>query len=208
MAFTRKFLSALGIEAEKIDEIINAHVEVVEGLKEERDNLKKDAEKLADVQKELNTAREQLAQKGEGEMVSKKDFDALQKQYDDYKATVVEKETLTAKETAYRELLKAAGVSEKRHGAIIKLTDLKSLELDKDGKIKDAEKRTEDIKSEWSDFVEHTTTKGAQTATPPANNGGGKTTKADIYKKDENGRYVLSASERQKALAENPDLLT
>ena len=105
-------------------------------------------------------------------------------------------------------MLKAAGVSEKRHGAIIKLTDLKSLELDKDGKIKDAEKRTEEIKSEWADFVEHTTTKGAQTATPPTNNGGGKTTKADIYKKDENGRYVLSASERQKALAENPDLLT
>lgn len=208
MALTRKMLKAMGIDDEKIDQIIEAHGETVEALKEDRDTYKADAEKLASVQKELNTAREQLAQKGEGEMVSKKDFDALQKQYDDYKATVVEKETLTAKETAYRELLKAAGVSEKRHGAIIKLTDLKSLELDKDGKIKDAEKRTEDIKSEWSDFVEHTTTKGAQTATPPANNGGGKTTKADIYKKDENGRYILSASERQKALAENPDLLT
>ena len=38
MSFTRRFLSALGIEAEKIDEIINAHIEVVDGLKEERDN--------------------------------------------------------------------------------------------------------------------------------------------------------------------------
>jgi hypothetical protein len=208
MAFTRKFLSAMGIEAEKIDEIINAHVEVVNSLKEERDDYKKDAETLADVQKQLNAANEKLAKNGDGETVLKKDFETLKKEYDDYKATVVEKETLTAKETAYRELLRAAGVSEKRHGAIIKLTDLKSIELDKDGKIKDAEKRTEDIKSEWSDFVEHTTTKGAQTATPPANNGGGKTTKADIYKKDENGRYVLSASERQKALAENPNLLT
>ena len=28
-------------------------------------------------------------------------------------------------------------------------------------------------------------------------------TKADIYKKDDNGRYVMSASERQKALMEN-----
>ena len=52
-----------------------------------------------------------------------------------------------------------------------------------------------------------TTTTGAKTSTPPANTGGAKLTKADIYKKDERGRYVLSASERQKALAENPELL-
>jgi hypothetical protein len=35
MALTRKFLSALGIEAEKIDEIISSHTETVEGLKDE-----------------------------------------------------------------------------------------------------------------------------------------------------------------------------
>lgn len=208
MAFTRKFLSAMGIEAEKIDEIINTHLEVVNSLKEERDDYKKDAEMLADVQKQLNEANEKLAKKGDGETVSKKDFETLKKEYDDYKATVVEKETLTAKETAYRELLKAAGVSEKRHGTILKVTDLSKIEIDNDGKIKDADKRTEDIKAEWADFVENITIKGAQTATPPVNNGGNKTTKADIYKKDENGRYVLSASERQKALAENPNLLT
>ena len=51
MGFTRKFLSAMGIEADKVDEIINAHIEVIDGLKEERDNFKKDAEKIADVQK-------------------------------------------------------------------------------------------------------------------------------------------------------------
>ena len=45
MAFTRKFLSAMGIEADKVDEIINAHIEVVDGLKEERDNFKKNADK-------------------------------------------------------------------------------------------------------------------------------------------------------------------
>lgn len=206
MAFTRKFLSAMGIDADKVDEIINAHIEVVDGLKEERDNFKKDAEKLADVQKQLDNANEKLAKNGEGETVAKEDYDKIVKDFEDYKADVVAKETKRTKEHAIREFLKDVGVSEKRIDAVMKVTNIDDYELDKDGKIKDAEKHTENVKNEWYDFIETTTTQGAKTATPPSNNGGTKMTKADIYKKDDNGRYVLSASERQKALAENPDL--
>ena len=200
MAFTRKFLSALGIEADKVDEIINAHIEVVDGLKEERDNFKRDAEKLADVEKELNEAKDKLAKNGEGETVAKEEYDKLKKEYDDYKADITAKNTRTEKVNAFRELLKSVGVSEKRLNAIIKVSDIDGLELDKDGKIKDAEKHTETVKSEWADFIETTTTKGANTANPPANNGRGVKTKEEIYKM-ENGRYVLSASERQAELA-------
>ena len=199
MAFTRKFLSAMGIEADKVDEIINAHIEVVDGLKEERDNFKKDAEKLADVQKQLDKANEKIAKNGDGETVAKEDYDKLKKEYDDYKADITAKNTRTEKENAFRELLKSVGVSEKRFNAIIKISDIDGLELDKDGKIKDAEKHTETIKSEWADFIETTTTKGAKTANPPANNGKGVKTKEEIYKM-ENGRYVFSASERQAEL--------
>lgn len=199
MAFTRKFLSALGIEADKVDEIINAHIEVVDGLKEERDNFKKDAEKLPDIQKQLDKANEKLAKNGDGETVSKEDYDKLKKEYDDYKADITAKTTRTEKESAYRELLKSAGVSEKRLNAIIKVSDIDGLELDKDGKIKNAEKHTETIKSEWAEFIETTTTRGANTAKPPANSGKGVKTKEEIYKM-ENGRYVLSASERQAEL--------
>ena len=45
MALSRKFLAAMGIEADKIDEIITAHVETVDGLKKERDDLKEKADK-------------------------------------------------------------------------------------------------------------------------------------------------------------------
>lgn len=203
MAFTRKFLSALGIEADKVDEIINAHIEVVDGLKEERDGFKADAEKLADVQKQLNKANEKLAKQGEGETVSKEDFDKLQKEYDDYKADITAKETKRTKEHAIREFLKGVGVSEKRLDSVMKVTNLDDFELDKDGKIKDADKHTEKAKAEWADFISTTTERGANTATPPTNNGGSKMTKADIYKKDDKGRYILSTEERQKALIEN-----
>lgn len=203
MAFTRKFLSALGIDADKVDEIINAHIEVVDGLKEERDSFKADAEKLADVQKKLDKANEKLAKQGEGETVLKEDFDKLQKEYDDYKADITAKETKRTKEHAVREFYKGVGVSEKRLDSVMKVTNLDDFELDKDGKIKDAEKQTEKAKTEWADFISTTTERGANTATPPTNNGGSKMTKADIYKKDDKGRYILSTEERQKALIEN-----
>ena len=54
MALTRKFLSALGIEEAKIDEIISAHADTVNALKEQRDGYKADADKLPTVQRELD----------------------------------------------------------------------------------------------------------------------------------------------------------
>ena len=200
MAFTRKFLSAMGIEADKVDEIINAHIEVVDGLKEERDNFKKDAEKLPGIQKQLDKANEKLAKNGEGETVAKEDYDKLKKEYDDYKADITAKNTRTEKENAFRELLKSVGVSEKRFNAIIKVSDIDSLELDKDGKIKDADKHTESVKSEWADFIETTTTKGANTANPPANSGKGTgKTKEEIL-------AIKDGAVRRQEMLNNPHL--
>ena len=200
MAFTRKFLSAMGIEADKVDEIINAHIEVVDGLKEERDNFKKDAEKLADVEKKLAKAEEKIAKNGDGETVSKEDYDKLKKEYDDYKADITAKTTRTEKENAFRELLKSAGVSEKRLNAIIKVSDIDGLELDKDGKIKNAEKHTETIKSEWAEFIETTTTRGANTANPPANSGKGTgKTKEEIL-------AIKDGAIRRQEMLNNPHL--
>lgn len=200
MAFTRKFLSAMGIEADKVDEIINAHIEVVDGLKEERDNFKKDADKLADVEKKLAKAEEKLAKNGEGETVSKEDYDKLKKEYDDYKADITAKTTRTEKENAFRELLKSAGVSEKRLNAIIKVSDIDGLELDKDGKIKNADKHTETIKTEWAEFIETTTTRGANTANPPANSGKGTgKTKEEIL-------AIKDGAIRRQEMLNNPHL--
>ena len=49
MALTRKLLSALGIEADKIEQIIDAHTETVEALKKERDEFKAKAADLDEV---------------------------------------------------------------------------------------------------------------------------------------------------------------
>lgn len=205
MALTRKMLKAMGIEDEKIDQIIEAHGETVDALKEQRDQYKADAEKLPEIQKQLDTAREQLENAGKDSWKDK--YDALKGDYDQYKADQDAKDTRRAKESAYREILKAAGVPEKRIAGILKVSaeTVDALELDEEGKAKEADKLTEAAKSEWEDFIPTTTEHGAPQHNPPANNGGGMT-KADIYKKDDHGRYVLSAAERQQAIADNPEL--
>lgn len=200
MALTRKFLKAMGIEEEKIEQIIEAHGETVDALKEERDNYKADADKLADVQKKLTKAEETLAKKGDGETVLKEDFDKLKDEYDKYKAGIDAERLHTAKETAFRELLKAAGVSEKRIASVLKVTDIDGVEIDKDGKIKDADKHTESVKKEWADFIETTTTQGAHTANPPANNGKGTgKTKEEIM-------AIKDGALRRQEMAANPHL--
>lgn len=198
MAFTRKFLAALGIEQEKIDEIINAHTEVTDALKAERDKYKSDAEKLPGVQGELDDLKSKAAKDG-GENPFEKKYNDLKKEYDDYKKGVTEKETKASKTAAFRALLKEAGISEKRLDAIIKVSDVDSIKLDKDGNIEGKDDLLKNVKAEWSEFISTTSTAGAQTATPPASAGGARKTKAEII-------AIKDAAERQKAIAENHDL--
>ena len=191
MAMTRKFLKAMGIDEEKIEQIIEAHTETVNALKEERDNFKADAEKLPSVQKELNELKKATKNSGE-ETVLKSEYDKVKKDFEAYKADISAKETKSAKEKAYRELLKTVGVSENRIDAVVKVSDIDGIELDKDGKIKDADKHTETVKTEWADFIETTTTKGANTANPPAGNGGGDVDLGTLSMED----YIAARSKK------------
>lgn len=206
MALTRKMLKAMGIEDDKIDQIIEAHTETVDGLKADLSKYRADAEALPDIQKQLEKAQADLE-------AGKKDswkikYDAIKEEFDGYKNEQIKKETRAAKEKAYRDLLKQAGVSEKRLESVLRVSDVDGVELDDKGGVKDADKLAESIKNEWADFIVTTETRGANTANPPANNPIGSMTKADIYKKDDHGRYVLSAAERQQALIENHQTTT
>lgn len=194
MSLTRKMLKAMGIEEEKIDQIIEAHSETVDSLKADRDTYKEDAEKLKTVQKELDDL------KAKGDDGWKEKHDKLKGDFDTYKKDVEAKETHGKKVEAYRTILKDAGLSEKGIEKAIKYAEWDKVELEADGKLKGASDHIKSVKEEWAEYVTTTTTTGAKTSNPPANNGGSVKTKEEIYKM-ENGRYVLSASERQAELA-------
>lgn len=194
MALTRSMLKTMGIEQEKIDEIISAHSDTVNGLKADIEKYKGDAEKLPTVIKERDDFKAQL----DGENPFEKKYKDLKADFDKYKGDVEAKETKRNKEKAYRELLKSANVDEKRYSSIIKLASLDELELDENGKFKNEDNVLNSIKSEWSDFIVTTSKKGANTENPPANNGAKKTKEEILAIKD--------TVARQKAMAENFEL--
>lgn len=164
MALTRKFLAALGIEADKIDEIITAHVDTMDAIKSERDQYKADAEKLPELQSTIDSLNKKISENDNNK------YDELLAEYNKYKSDVEARETQRNAEVAYRQLLIESGVSEKRLDAILKVTDLSKITFDAEGKVKDAETLKANIQSEWSDFIVKQGEVGASTPEPPTQN--------------------------------------
>lgn len=197
MALTRKLLTALGIDADKVDEIINAHSETVEALKKERDGYKTKASEYDTMKAEYDSLKAE-ADKAKKDPYKVK-YEALKEEFDAFKADTDKKNTIQAKEAAYKAILSEIGVSDKRIASILKVTDLDSHELGEDGKFKDADALKKSAASEWSDFIVKTEVKGADTANPPSKTGGSVKTKEQIM-------AIKDTAERQKAMIENKDL--
>lgn len=201
MSITRKMLKGMGLTEDQQDTILEAHTETVNEIKAERDRLKSDAEKLPTVQKELDDL------KAAGDGGYKEKYEAEHKAFETYKKAVDTEKATAAKEKAVEAVLKKIGVSEKRLQSVAKLAKadglLDALELDENGAVKEADKLEKSLKDGYSEYITTTSTKGADTPTPPANSGGAKLTLADIYKKDEKGRYVMDYEARLKAIEEN-----
>lgn len=197
MALTRKFLKAMGIEDEKIDQIIEAHTETVSGLKDSLDKAEAASKDLPDIQKELEAAR------GELEAVRKDGWkdkhDALKREFDDYKKGVTAKETKAAKEAAVRAYYESKGITGKSLEIAMRGSgaEIDGIELE-GGKIKDDKALDALVKGDFAGLVSTTVRSGANTPNPPANSGG-KMTKDEIFR-------IKDATERQNAIAENIEI--
>ena len=204
-AALRKIFEGAEIEVPKdvLGQICDLHTSSMDGLPETIKELKG---KLKVAEQERDAAKAKVPADGE-ETISKAEDDKLKGEFDQYKNDVLAKETHSEKEAAYRAILKDANLSEKGIEKAVKYAEWDKIELDADGKLKGANDHIKAAREEWAEYVTTTTTTGAKTSTPPVNNGGAKLTKAEIYAKDEHGRYKLSTAEGQKALAENPELL-
>ena len=194
MALTRKMLKGMGLTEEQIDTIIEGHDETVTALKEERDDWKEKAGKAEGYKSERDKLQQQVDDAKNGT-----DWKA---EYDKLKADTEAKETLTKVKRAYRTLLKDGSIDPDVIDSIMEATKFDGMKLDKDGNLHDADKLTEGIKSRWGKFVVTESAKPTPTPTPPAGSPG-KLTRADVYAKDDKGRYKMSAEERQKALIDN-----
>ncbi len=196
MALTRKMLKALDIEGDKADQIIEAHTDTVDGLKEQLATYKADAEKLPVVQKELDEAREALTTAKDDGWKDK--HDKVKKEFDDYKAGITAKEAKAAKEAAARAYFESKNITGKALDIAMRGSgaEIEALELGEDGKIKDAKALDALVAGDYAGLVSQTKTEGAKTATPPAGAGSSYTNKNDIM-------AIKDRQERRAAIATN-----
>lgn len=161
-------LKAMGIDDEKIDQIIEEHVESIDGLKAERDRYRAGADEAEGLRKQLEEAK--AAGDGAGEAERK--LKELTDEFEAYRAKVDGEAAEREKRGLYRKLLEEAGIDPKRIDSVLKVSDLSKVSV-KDGAIEGAEGIAEGIKSEWADFIATTSTRGANVPNPPK--GGGST---------------------------------
>lgn len=170
MALTRKALKAMGIEDEKIEQIIEAHTETVSALKDEIDELKgykEQAEKVPSLETELKQLKE-----AENPFESK--YTKLKDEYDNYKHSVEEKELKAAKEkavTAYFENknIKGSNLKIALRGA---KDEISAIEITEDGAIKDTKALDKLVSEDFAGLVGVIKEEGANTPNPPQNTGG------------------------------------
>lgn len=196
MALTRKLMKGMNLTDEQMDTIVEAHTDTVDALKGKIAELEEQTKDLAAVQKKLEQAEAALADAENGGWKDK--YDSVKKEFEEYKNSQAEKEAMAAKETAYRELLKNIGVSDKRMDAVIRVTDLAAMELDEEGKLKESEKLTETARTEWAEFIAPLDTRAQSPRIDTGANlniSGTTRTKEDILK-------IKDTSERQKAWAD------
>lgn len=183
-----------GCTDEMENRLVALHLSVTDPMKDDIAKYKAQAEQLETVQKELDG----LKAKGD----YKERYEAVTKEFADYKNAQAQKETQAAKEKAAKAYFEAKGIT----GANLDIAmrgakdEISGLELDGDN-IKDAKALSDLVSGTYAGLIVTKTTQGATTATPPTNTGGTLKSRAEIYARDEHGRFKLDASQRQEALA-------
>ena len=198
MALTRKLLKGMGLTDEQVDTIIEAHTDTVDGLKDQISTYKADAEKLPGVQKELDD----LKKDSSGNDYKAK-YEKEHKDFQAYKDGITAKETAAAKEKAARAYFQGKGIPAESMALVIRGAKAEIDGLTLDGEtIKDTAALDGLLSGDYKGLVGKVKKNGTQTQTPPDTTDGVKS-RAEIYKKDDKGRYLLSTAERQAALAES-----
>lgn len=156
MSLTRRALATMGIDNEKIDQIIEMHTETVNGLKEQLESYKTEVEKLPTISQELKELTEY-----------KEKYESEKKSFDDFKKNIETQRINESKDKAYRQLLSNNKIKPSKMDLIMRTVNLSDLELDENNNLKDSEEISKSIANDWSDFIETTYVKGTETATPP-----------------------------------------
>lgn len=189
MALTRKSLKALCLDEDKVESIIEAHIESTDALKKQRDEALEKIAELESITKERDSLKAQLEKAGDAATI-KAEFEA-------YKETIAKEKTNARKKNAMIGALKNAGVRAEFVDLLIDKIDLEQVEMEGET-AKNAEALISPIKDSYSGLFGKVETVGTPPVAPPSG-GGAKMTRDEIMK-------ITDTQKRQKAIAENIQL--
>ena len=200
-------LQNAGVSDEQIDEIckwiLDGHTESVEAVKEQLETVNQNVNTLNTKIAEYETmTKERDSLKSEVEKLKASDdkAKAVQKEFDEYKAGIVKRDTDAAKRRAVTSALKSAGVQrEEMVDLLIGKVDFDKVEMDGE-KLKDAEAFVNPFRQQYGSLFATTTTEGAPKVEPPTGGSGG-ITREEILK-------IKDSAKRQQAIAEHIDLFS
>ena len=198
MSLTRKMLKALGLEEDKIEQVIDAHTETVDALKGQLAALQEDAQSLAVVTSERDALKAKIT-----DLETKApDAAKVQADYDAFKAQVAAEKETAQKAALFQRALNAAGVTrESAQKALLKVVDLTSVKLTDEGKLDGTDALIAPLKTDYADFFATTQQGGVPPVNPPT---GGKTsvTKEQLDKMNlrERNDFATNNPEAYKAL--------
>ena len=152
----------MGLTDEQVDTIIEAHTDTVDGLKEQVKTYREAAEKLPNVQKELDDL------KAAGDGGFKEKFEKEHSDFENFKKTIQEKETKAAKESAAKAFFESKGITGNSLEIAMRGSSAEIAALELDGeKIKDSSALDALVNGTFKALVSTTTTKGANIPNPP-----------------------------------------
>lgn len=195
MALTRKYLKSVGLTDDQVEGVIEEHQSTLEALKEQNKALKADADKLAEVQKELDDL------KAQGDGGYKEKYEAEAKAHNTLKQQIEAEKTNATKRTVMDKFLtEKVGIQrEAARTLILDAVKWDDVKLDESGALTGADELAKTYADKYKDFVGTTGNQGTPPATPPT--GGGP-----IYKSRAEIMKITDTAARQQAIAENLSL--
>lgn len=193
MAFTRNWLKSLGLNDEQIGAVIEEHTSVTDGFKDslskaksEAEEAKKEAEKIPELQKELDGYKN-------GEDFKAK-YEKEHQDFETFKADMTKKEEAEKVKSAYGKLLADEQIKADRIDFVLKHTDLTNVKLDKDGNLADVDSLKKTISDDWGIFKTKVTERKQTVPTPPdGDKGTGISRAKELAQKFQQDRYGVKS---------------
>ena len=191
MPLTNALLKSMGIEGDQRDQIMAEHQATLQSIKDERDELRDKAAKVADLERQVEALKaadesdewkakcEQAeadaekakadAEKLQGEIDSLKEAkDKLQGEFDAYKGEVATEKANAEKLELYKGLLREIGLDDKRVEKASAMKKLDELTIGEDGKLDGYDDLKKAESEYWAEFIPQSQgTHGQAVPNPP-----------------------------------------